>query len=322
MVTVTIFVCQFLAGFSVAVLRDTWLVELLIELSIELPIESFARMHATLVSEAGSIGMAQEMAQQLELPLPEITTEDFERSWICFNLVATAKKWDEAKQLSIVPALLRGKLVEIFVDLEDEEKANIKMLKRALSVRAGLTSDPLASARCFNDRKQEPGEKVSDYARELKRLYSRAYPGEDAQSIVLVQHFLTGLRAPISQQLLLKECPATMEKAVKGAIDVEYALQFGQETVEVHAVQRTIEDKRLEQLTQTVERMAIQMEKLESQLKADRERPSERSSNSNRMARRHNLCFLCGQEGHFRRSCPLNGNVPARKVPGVWHEKK
>ncbi len=27
MVTVTIFVCQFLAGFLVAVLRDTWLVD-------------------------------------------------------------------------------------------------------------------------------------------------------------------------------------------------------------------------------------------------------------------------------------------------------
>ncbi len=113
--------------------------------------------------------MAQEMAQHLELPLLEITTEDFERSSIRFNLVAAAKKWDEAKQLSIVP---RGKLVEIFVDLEDEEKADIKTLKRALSALAGLASDPLASARRFNDRKQEPGEKVSDYARELKRLYS------------------------------------------------------------------------------------------------------------------------------------------------------
>ena len=110
---------------------------------------------------------------------------------------------------------------------------------------------------------------------------------------------MTGLRAPISQQLLLEERPATIDKAVKGAIDVEYALQFGQETMEVHAVQRTVEDKRLEQLTQTVEMMAIQMEKQESQLKADRERPSERSSNSNRIAWCYNLCFLCGQEGHF-----------------------
>ena len=239
------------------------------------------------------------MAQQLELLLPEITTEDFERSWIRLNLVAAAKKWDKAKQLSIVLALLRGKLVEIFVDLEDEEKADIKTMKRALSAQVGLTSDLLASDRRFNDRKQEPGEKVSNYAREIKRFYSRAYPGEDAQSIVLVQQFLIGLWASISQQLLLKEHPATMDKVLKGAIDVEYALQFGQETVEVHAVQCTIEDKCLEQLSQTVERMAMQMGKLESQLQADRNRPLERSSNSNRMARCHNLCFLCGQEGQF-----------------------
>lgn len=81
----------------------------------------------------------------MELPLPEITTEDFERLWINFHFVATAKKWDEAKQLSIVPALLRGKLVEIFVDLEDK-KADINTLKRTQSAQAGLTSDPLASA--------------------------------------------------------------------------------------------------------------------------------------------------------------------------------
>ena len=119
----------------------------------------------------------------------QITTEDVERSWIHFNLVATAKKWDEAKQLSNVLALFPGKLVEIFVNLEDEEKADNKTLKRALSVRAGLTLDPLVLARRFNDWKQEPGVKVSDYAREFKRLYNRAYPGEDA------------LWAPISHQL-------------------------------------------------------------------------------------------------------------------------
>ena len=97
-----------LASFLVAVLRDMWLVELLTESSNELSIESFACVRQKWDRNA------QEMAQQLELPLPESTTEDFERSWIRFNLVAAAKKWDEAKHLSIVPALLHGKLVEIF----------------------------------------------------------------------------------------------------------------------------------------------------------------------------------------------------------------
>ena len=43
------------------------------------------------------------MAQQLEIPLPEIMMEDFERSWIRFDLVVAAKKWDNVKQLAIVP---------------------------------------------------------------------------------------------------------------------------------------------------------------------------------------------------------------------------
>ena len=77
------------------------------------------------------------------------------------------------------------------------------MLKRALSVRVGLTSDQLVSARRFNDQKQDQGE-VSDYAKEFKRFYNQTYSGEDTQSIVLGQRFLTGLRAPNSQQLLLK----------------------------------------------------------------------------------------------------------------------
>ena len=131
--------------------------------------------------------------------MPEIYTEEFDKEWIRFKLVTAAKNWDEVKQRFIVLALLCGKLVEIYVDLEDEEKADIRTLKAALSKRVGLTTDPLASSRHFNDQKQEPGEKVSDYTRDLKRLFSRAYPSEGVQSMVLLQQFLTGLRAPISQ---------------------------------------------------------------------------------------------------------------------------
>ena len=57
------------------------------------------------------------------LPLPEIGEngeEEFERSWTKFKLVlvAAANKWDYAKALLMLPALLRGKLVEIYVSLE------------------------------------------------------------------------------------------------------------------------------------------------------------------------------------------------------------
>ena len=43
---------------------------------------------------------------QVELQLPELTTDDFQRAWTRFELIAAAKEWNAAKQLTIVPILL------------------------------------------------------------------------------------------------------------------------------------------------------------------------------------------------------------------------
>ena len=197
--------------------------------------------------------------------------EDFQRAWIRFNLVAAAKKWDNAKQLAIVPALLCGTLVDFFVELSEEECADMQTLKKA-SAKAGLARDPLSSAKCFNMRKQGQEEKVADFARDLKKLFSQAYPSESIQSPVLLQRFLTGLLGSVSQQLLLKGWPANLEQAIKEATEVKYALHFSRETAEVHTVQQSTSDKRLDQLTQTMEKMALQLEKLEAKLQVESQR--------------------------------------------------
>ena len=74
---------------------------------------------------------------QLELPLPELVAEDFKRGWIRFEFVATAKEWDAAKQLAVIPALLRGKLIDYYVDFDDTIKGDLKLLRAALEERAG-----------------------------------------------------------------------------------------------------------------------------------------------------------------------------------------
>jgi len=116
------------------------------------------------------------MAQSTDIPLPEITIEDFRRAWTRFELVATAKKWGEDKQLAIIPTLLRGRLVDYYIDLEEEEKVSIQELGISLKKRAGLMTDPLAAARKFSVRSQEPQERVSDFATDLKKLFRLAYP--------------------------------------------------------------------------------------------------------------------------------------------------
>ena len=53
-------------------------------------------------------------------------------------------------------------------------------------------------------RCQKPGERVADFATDLKKLFVESYPGEEVTSTVLLQRFVTGLLPAISRQLLLR----------------------------------------------------------------------------------------------------------------------
>ena len=97
---------------------------------------------------------------QFDLPLPEITTEEFSRAWTRFELVSTAKEWNTEKQVMILPTLLRGKLVDYYVELDEAIKASMKLLKTALMTRAGLIKDPLTAGKIFISRCQHANEKA------------------------------------------------------------------------------------------------------------------------------------------------------------------
>ena len=93
------------------------------------------------------------------LTLPEISAdsvEEYNRSWKRFELIAVANKWENGKDLAVLPALLRGKLLDTYSSLSDAEKADLATLKSALAERAGLVRDPLVSAKKFGEQCQEP----------------------------------------------------------------------------------------------------------------------------------------------------------------------
>ena len=87
---------------------------------------------------------------QLELPLLELVAEDFKRGWTRFEFVATAKEWNEAKQLAAIPTFLRGKLIDYYIDLDDTTKGDLKLLRAPLEERAGKKEDALAASRSFS----------------------------------------------------------------------------------------------------------------------------------------------------------------------------
>ena len=70
-------------------------------------------------------GMTQEIHG---LTLPEINAdsrEEFDRSWKRFEVIAAANKWEGGRDLVILPALLRGKLLDIYMQLPDSDKADL-----------------------------------------------------------------------------------------------------------------------------------------------------------------------------------------------------
>ena len=65
----------------------------------------------------------------MDLPLPEITKEDFLRVWTQFELVTTAKDWNAAKRAMVLPTFLRGKLVNISIELSEETRDDLVEVK-------------------------------------------------------------------------------------------------------------------------------------------------------------------------------------------------
>ena len=166
------------------------------------------------------------MADNTDLPLPDITPDNFRRAWLRFELVAKAKQWSE---LGIIPTLLRDKLLDIYDELPDTKKSGLKELKEALEKAKGAARDLLAAGKQFSERNQGSHEKVADYATSLKKIFKEAYPKESGMSTVLSQKFLAGLKPSIRKQVLLKGRPSTLDEAVKTASDIEFALDFGDE---------------------------------------------------------------------------------------------
>ena len=84
---------------------------------------------------------------QMDLSLPKITKEGFLRAWTRFELVAPAKDWNVAKRAMVLPTLLQGKLVDIYIELSEDTRGNLAEVKKVLMSKAGLTKDTLVAGK-------------------------------------------------------------------------------------------------------------------------------------------------------------------------------
>ena len=250
------------------------------------------------------------MATPLDLPLLEITVDNFQCAWTHFELVATAKEWNDDKKKVILPTLLRGKLVDVYMTLNEETRGALPELKKTLMHQAGLFRDPLTASQSFMSRRQASGEKLSDFAVQLQKLFAESYPGEATTSPMLLQRSLTGLLPAISRQLLIKGKPTSFNRAIQDASDIEFALTFDapqEELQDINVVRHksspmTNDSKTLQA---ALEQMTKRLEALETKVTTTSKQsryyatPQARAARQPRFNAANRVCWLCGEMRHI-----------------------
>lgn len=97
-----------------------------------------------------------------------------------FEAVAKLNNWTDEDKLAQLLPRLQGPAGEfVYEELRPEVLSNYKRLVKKLQSRFGIIKSSRTYQTKFRRRNQKNGEHAQEYAAELKRLYSKAYPKRD-----------------------------------------------------------------------------------------------------------------------------------------------
>lgn len=251
------------------------------------------------------------LAQQLQLveTFNGVNSSEPNRSfkdWLeQFEAVASTFGWsDRGKQMALTTRL-RGPALDYYrtcpVETRDTyEKVKECMLGRFVPVRLRAVQSCL-----FSERRQKSGEVVDEYAQDLRRLFSLAYPGAASDDsaegkmckLVLASQFAAGLRTELKEKLT----------GVDG--DIEQLL-----------VRAKFEEAKRRELR------LDRGDRSRSGTSANTEQGGRAGTNGRQSDQPHDrgrqrdlsqiICHHCGGKGHIARSCPLKRRADPREAPG------
>ena len=250
----------------------------------------------------------------VSLPRP-FSSGDVEDWFQRFDICARANGWDAGTKAKKLPTLLEGEALAVWLELTSEEQEDYdetkKLMEKAIMPMNFVSLDE------FHHRKLRPGEAISLYVHELRKLLTHALPDleQAAREPFLLHQFLAGIPEAISKQLRASGEVTTLNAAITRA---KLLMTIGSEPVAV----LTNKPDEMQLLREQVAALTEQVAALSTSPKGTRpSRSPPRCFHCNQVGHvqrncRNRKCFNCGRLGHLSKDCWHQGNGNGAPVQG------
>ena len=199
------------------------------ERTVSITSESDARVSVSDsdIESDSQVYQAKSKRQRFKTSSLKLPPFDGDESWKIwknrFLEIAERRKWSESTKLDVLLQRMQGVAGEfVFGELSRATRQNFSKLVTELDSRFLVVETKRSYAAKFNNRNQKTGESIEQYAAELKKLYSKAYPKRDVttRNEDLVRKFLDGLLDDEAQfQVEFGKCPETIDEAVSEVVN-------------------------------------------------------------------------------------------------------
>ena len=197
--------------------------------------------------------------------------------------MARLAEWTTKEKLQQLLPRIQGNAADfVFGQLKEEAITSYETLVVEMESRFGTLENKRVYKTQFNNKRQEKGESLEEYAANIKRLYDWAHPNRDASTRQedLISKFLQGLWDSKARQYIeLHKEPSSIEEAVQ----------------QVAAYMSVTSN-----LTTNDERRPTRQVKTYNK---DDKRSNQRGNAKPTKTDKGN-CFIYNMPGHFARECP------------------